>query len=773
MRFTTLPLALALVLPATAQVTIGQNEMPHAGDDLLRTRAANLTANYAPTGPNFTWNFANLNSAAQETRSYQTVSSTNPVYALLYIDLFFNPNRANHATDGVDIPFNQLLPISNPYTFYYHSSTQYRKVGYGAEISGLPVPITFAQQDVVYELPLNFGDQSVSNSAYQLNVPNLAYYGYAQTRTNDVDGWGSITTPAGTFDVLRVHTILAGRDSINLDTLSLGFAIDRPVVHEYKWLAPGLRVPVLQINTTELFGTQVVTEIWFYDEPRSVDVVQPLPTVLCAGVPYTLTYDENGSYNPGSFLIPANTFTAQLSDAAGDFTNAVNIGSVNATQSGTISITIPANTPPGTGYRIRVNASSPATTGNDNGLDITIQPGSLPVATASAGGNTTFCDGDSVLLSAAIDPAYTYQWLVDGSAVGGATAADLQAGTGGTYTVVVTNVCGNDTSAGIDVTVDPLPTHTLDQVAYAACDGASATLTAIDQSGIGNLGYQWTLDGNAIPGADQPTLSASTAGDYAVVVTAQLTGCSFTTASAPLTLEPTPVVSATAQGPTSFCDGGSVVLDAGNDPGLSYQWFLNGDTLSGATAGTLTADSTGTYTVVATSTAGCTSAPSAGVDVTENPIPTAPVITQGSDTLYASGTGDFQWYLFGSPLAGSTDSFIETATSGDYTVMVTDSNGCSATSDPYTYIATGIATAQAVVFNVYPNPGDGLFTVSLPGSTFAGDRYQVLDVTGQVVMQGRPGDRLTVLDLTDRAPGVYFLQLVHGGATHVERLVKR
>lgn len=98
-------------------MTIGQNEMPHAGDDLLRTRAANLTANYAPTGPNFTWNFANLNSAAQETRSYETVASTNPVYALLYIDLFFNPNRANHATDGVDIPFNQLLPISDPYTF--------------------------------------------------------------------------------------------------------------------------------------------------------------------------------------------------------------------------------------------------------------------------------------------------------------------------------------------------------------------------------------------------------------------------------------------------------------------------------------------------------------------------------------------------------------------------------------------------------------------------------------------------------------------------------
>ncbi len=772
-KFYALSLALCAVT-AQAQVTIGQNEMPHAGDALLRTRATNITVNYAPTGPNYAWDFSNLSAAAQETKNYQTVASTNFVYALIYADLAFNPNRANHATDGVDIPFYQILPIANPYTFYLHSPTQYKKVGYGAELSGIPVPITFAQQDVVYQLPLNYGDQSTSSSAYEINVPNLAYYGYAQTRSNDVDGWGSITTPAGTFDALRVHTTLAGRDTINLDTLGLGFAIPRPVVHEYKWLTPGKRVPVLQINTTELFGAQIVTDIWFYDEPRSIDVVAPLASTFCAGGTYTLTYEENGSYNPGGFLVPANVFTAQLSDASGSFANAVNIGTVTSTQSGTITFTIPANTPPGNGYRIRVNANSPNTTGNDNGFDITIAPGTVPLANATAGGLTQFCDGGNVTLSADQDPSYSYQWLLNGDTLQGATGADLLVGASGTYAVMVANSCGFDQSNDIAVAVNPIPVHTLDQASYTSCQGQDVTITGIDQSGVTTLSYQWTLNGNTLPGETTSSITTSAPGFYTLYVTDTQTGCGYTTPDAQLTVGTAPTAGIAAQGDTTFCDGGSVVLDATNaDPQATYAWYLDGNAISGATNATLTADSSGSYTVVVTGGNGCASDPSNAMLVAENAPPPTPLITQGSDTLYASGSGAFQWNYQGNPLPGATDAFIETATSGDYTVTVTDANGCSSTSDPYTYIATGLASSGPGTFAVYPNPGDGLFLVRLPMAPAAGDRYTVLDVTGKVVRAGRFTGLVNTVDLTNEPGGVYFLQLVTAGATRTERLVKR
>ena len=112
--------------------------MPHAGDDLLMTRAVtNPLLNFSATGPAHTWTFTNLVAQDQNTTSYQSVSSTNLVYAVVYADVFFNSNRANHARAGVDIPFYQALPIEDPYTFLYRATNTYRKIGFGAELAAL------------------------------------------------------------------------------------------------------------------------------------------------------------------------------------------------------------------------------------------------------------------------------------------------------------------------------------------------------------------------------------------------------------------------------------------------------------------------------------------------------------------------------------------------------------------------------------------------------------------------------------------------------------
>lgn len=91
-------------------------------------------------------------------------------------------------------------------------------------------------------------------------------------------------------------------------------------------------------------------------------------------VPFTKT----GIYHFG------NIFTAQLSDAAGSFASAVNIGTLTSTTAGTINGTIPAGTPSGTGYRVRVIASTPYQTANDNGTNISINLASNSVAPAAA-----------------------------------------------------------------------------------------------------------------------------------------------------------------------------------------------------------------------------------------------------------------------------------------------------------------------------------------------------------------------------------------------------
>lgn len=679
-QLSTLVTAIAASVALQAQVTIGQQEMPHSGDHLFRTQAMlNPFLNYGATGPAHVWDFTSLNAAGQEGTEHVSVASTNMVYALVYADFFLNPNRANHANAGTDIAFSDMLPIENAYTFRHHSASAYKTVGYGAEVSNLPVPIIFDEHDVVYELPLNYGNTSLSHSSWKINLPTLAYYGYRQARQNEVDGWGSITTPSGTFDVLRVKTTIEASDTINIDTLGMGFTIDRPRTREYKWLAPGIRVPVMQVNTIELLGAEVPTAIYFYDQPRSITVEEPLAAMLCAGAVMNVPYTSTGVYNSGGFLVPSNVFRAQLSDANGDFSSPVNIGSVTATASGSITATIPANTLPGTGYRIRVVSTSPAFTGADNGFDLTL--GTAPVATALAEGPTVFCAGEAVQLLAGDAPGASFQWLLDGDTIVGATAAALLADASGSYAVQVANACGSDLSAAIAVAVNPLPVHLADTASLLACNGEAVVLSTNNTSGQSVLGYQWALDGAAVAGADSADLAATQAGSYALTVTNLTTGCSFTTAGIELLAESVDSPLLTADGPTAFCAGGSVQLQA-DAPGASLAWTLDGNTIDGAEGPSLDADASGAYAAVAIGALGCASAPSAAVQVDVLPTPATPtIVATGSTVFCAGGTvvlvaeADAGLGVLWS--TGSTEAVLAVDASGTYHVAAVDSNGCA------------------------------------------------------------------------------------------------
>jgi len=114
------------------------------------------------------------------------------------------------------------------------------------------------------------------------------------------------------------------------------------------------------------------------------------PLMYCAGtavsVPYTI--GGSGSFNAG------NVFTAQLSDATGNFSTPTAIGTLASTTSGTIAATIPGTTPSGAGYLIRVVSSDPIITGSDNLANITIQAPTTFTVTSAAEGTTV--DGTSL-----------------------------------------------------------------------------------------------------------------------------------------------------------------------------------------------------------------------------------------------------------------------------------------------------------------------------------------------------------------------------------------
>jgi gliding motility-associated-like protein len=120
--------------------------------------------------------------------------------------------------------------------------------------------------------------------------------------------------------------------------------------------------------------------------------------------------------------------------------------------------------------------------------------------------------GDNSAGSTATSPVYTY--LTQGSY---------------TVTLLATSAAGCRSSFTRNVTVAPMPTGTLNPVASnLLCEGGSVNLSA-----SGGASYQWLLNGGAIPGAVNATLSATQPGLYSVNVINSF-GCSATAAGSVL-----------------------------------------------------------------------------------------------------------------------------------------------------------------------------------------------------------------------------------------------
>jgi hypothetical protein len=111
--------------------------------------------------------------------------------------------------------------------------------------------------------------------------------------------------------------------------------------------------------------------------PELSDVVAPVTAT--EGFPLTVSFSTPG--NP----IGATDFVAELSDASGSFANPVVIGTLNTTDNtGTINAEVPANTPAGAGYKIRVTNASEYYASLETGIEVTQDIVGLAEATADA-----------------------------------------------------------------------------------------------------------------------------------------------------------------------------------------------------------------------------------------------------------------------------------------------------------------------------------------------------------------------------------------------------
>ena len=514
--------------------------------------------------------------------------------------------------------------------------------------------------------------------------------------TNSGATWSLLTTPAVTpfggcapQGQWTAFSMLLPATCDNIATLKIGF----------RW-----------VNNDDGVGTDpsfAVDEVTL-----SVPSVNSITTGTITGSPFCACSAMNVPFTSTGTYTAGNTYTAQLSNAAGSFAAPVNIGTlVSVANAGVIACTIPCGTPTGSGYRIRVISSTPPVTGSDNGVNITINTEVVPSVSISAT-STSICTGGSVTFTATPTnggAGPTYQWQVNGVDVFGATSTTfttttLVNGDVVSVTMVSNALCATPAtvvSNTILITVTAILPASVSITSTGAtiCAGDPVVFTATPTNGGTTPTYQWQINGTNVGGATSSTFTSSTLvnGDVVTVIMTSSLACvsGSPATSNSITITVAAVVPASVSISASpgivVCVGDLVTFTATPTNGgatPTYQWQLNGTNIGGATSSTFSSSTLVTgdvITVIMTSSLSCAT----GSPATSNTL-----------TMTVTPTVAASVSIVGAPLTiciGDPVTFTATPTNGGTTPSYQwQINGVNAGPNSPTFTSTGLANGDVI-----------------------------------------------------------------------------
>ena len=301
--------------------------------------------------------------------------------------------------------------------------------------------------------------------------------------------------------------------------------------------------------------------------------------------------------------------------------------------------------------------------------------------------------------------------------------------------------------------------------------GSSVTLTA-----NASAGYQWTKDAGDIAGATTQTYAASETGDYAVRITNDH-GCSNTSAPVHVTVNPVanpPVGTITAPDNIKACDNG-----AGNSKTLAITMSnitspVTTYAITGATTGTGTTTSVTKNFNVGISTITWTVKDAANVTytraatVTINELPTATIANSKADAFCDelalmgksshAGTNSYAWTYSGNSYASTQIIYLDNSSSdGNYTVKVTDQNGCTNTA-AYNYQKQNTAASYTLLAykSIYLDDNNDILSGAIGVMNYGG----IIDIDANGTVPSPGFLKASTLDIgwTTTAPKRYYSQ---------------
>lgn len=153
-----------------------------------------------------------------------------------------------------------------------------------------------------------------------------------------------------------------------------------------------------------------------------------------------------------------------------------------------------------------------------------------------------------------------------------------------------------------------------------------------------------------------------------------------------------------------------------------------------------------------------------------------PVITQNGTTLSSNFAAGNQWYLDGAPISGATNQNYSPTQSGNYSVLVSLSNGCIAESDNFTYVIIPSNSGDNDIgLTVFPVPATDQLNVIFASQTNAALKLTLMNSIGETNYSENKmlpaGSYSTAINVSRMAPGTYVLNIWLGQKKYTRKVI--
>lgn len=241
-RFTLITLAIFLVSNSYSQISIVSSDLTSVGDQI--TRYIDTIPSYGPgdAGTNVTWDFSSA--AIEDTANTTVVATGSTPYSSTF-------SSSDYAMTGDGTAF----------LYFTHNSNQMTTTGAAGDLLGTGeiIEAPFSNSLILHNLPREYGDTfddvyafeaEADGSAFNVHRIRVNHTGHVYDTT---DGYGTLITPTGTYEALRVKTVDYTTDVIDVQLFPFpavwtNFSTEQDTSISYSWHAKEEKLAIAEMS---------------------------------------------------------------------------------------------------------------------------------------------------------------------------------------------------------------------------------------------------------------------------------------------------------------------------------------------------------------------------------------------------------------------------------------------------------------------------------------------------------------------------------------------